>query len=333
MGSDTGTGAGAGTGTDTDTDTHSLRIESDSPDDGCQCQCECQCQCQCPCRGYRVMTTRFLLPAACSLLFLACSSDSVSIEEERALGENVARQATAQLPLLADEPTVRFVRELGTMLVSRADTSGREYDFYVVDSPVPNAFAVPGGFVFVNRGILERTTDLSELAGVMAHEIGHVVERHSVEQMARAQNANTVVGLIYVLLGRSPGAGEQVAMQVAGSAWLARHSREAEREADRVGIDYMARAGIDPRGMPSFFERLLAEEQRSPGPLAQWFSTHPLTRERVAETDSLVALLPQDVIERTRRDAPQFHQMQARLAQLPPPPPAPEQISAETRVP
>lgn len=239
------------------------------------------------------------------------------------MGAEVAREAAAQLPLLQDPAVTRFVREVGAMLVTNADTTGREYTFYVVDSPVANAFAVPGGFIFVNRGILERADDLSELAGVMAHEIGHVVERHSVEQMARARNANTVVGLVYLLLNRAPGPGEQIAVQAAGSAWLARHSREAEREADRVGLRFMTRAGIDPHGMPRFFEKLLAEEQRSPGLAVQWFSTHPLTTERIADTDSLVRLLPADAVARARRDAPQFRQMRARLATLPPPPPEP----------
>jgi predicted Zn-dependent protease len=248
----------------------------------------------------------------------------VSIEEEQAMGRQVAAEAAAQLPLLRDEPIARFVSELGEALVRNADTTGRAYTFYVVDSPVANAFAVPGGFIFINRGILERTSDIAELAGVMAHEIGHVVERHSVEQMARARNANTALGIIYVLLDRQPSAGEQVAAQVAGSAWLARHSREAEREADRVGLRFMTRARLDPNGMPRFFEKLLAEEERAPSLAIPWFSTHPLTRDRVAETDSLISLLPAAAVARTVRDLPQFAQMKARLATLPPPPPPPE---------
>jgi predicted Zn-dependent protease len=254
----------------------------------------------------------------------AClSSDAISLEEEREMGEEVAREAMAQLPLLRDEPVVRFVNELGAMLVRQADTSGRAYEFHVVDSPTANAFAVPGGFIFVNRGILERAGDVSELAGVMAHEIGHIVERHSVEQMARAENASTVVGLIYALLDRSPGAGEQIAVQAAGGAWLARHSREAEREADARAVAFMARAGIHPEGMPRFFRRLMEEETVRPALVAQWFSSHPVTRERLVATDSLVRRLPPEALARARRNLPQFVQLQNRLAQLPPPPEAP----------
>jgi predicted Zn-dependent protease len=183
-----------------------------------------------------------------------------------------------------------------------------------------NAFAIPGGFIFVNRGILERAGTASELAGVLAHEIGHVVERHGLEQMSKAQNTNTIVALVYVLLGRAPGGAEQVALQVAGSAWMAKHSREAEREADRVAIAFLARAGLDPRGMPQFFQRLLEEERSNPSQLLAWFSTHPVTEARIADTDAMIAQLPPEVIDRAATDLPQFAQMRRRLDALPAPP-------------
>jgi predicted Zn-dependent protease len=252
----------------------------------------------------------------------ACiDSSSITIEEEREMGLAVAEEATREMSLLRDEPIVRFVRELGAHIVRRADTTGRAYEFRVIDSEIANAFAIPGGFIFVNRGILRRAENASELAGVLAHEIGHVVERHGLEQMAKARNTNTAVGLIYVLLGRAPGAAEQVALQVAGSAWMAKHSREAEREADRVGVLYLARAGLDPNGMPRFFQRLLDEERTSPSELLAWFSTHPLTEDRIAETEAMIARLPANVVEGASRDLPQFSQMRRRLEGLPPPPP------------
>jgi predicted Zn-dependent protease len=247
-------------------------------------------------------------------------SGSITIEEEREMGRAVAEEATSEMPLLQDEPIARFVRELGQLIVSRADTTGRDYEFSVIDSEMANAFAIPGGFVFINRGILERAESASELAGVIAHEIGHVVERHGLEQMAKARNTNTVVGLVYVLLGRAPGAAEQVALQVAGSVWMAKHSREAEREADRVAVMYLAHAGLDPRGMPRFFERLLDEERQAPTELLAWFSTHPLTEERIADTEAMIAQLPDDLVARGARDVPQFAQMRRRLETLPPPP-------------
>ncbi len=278
-------------------------------------------------RGQRRVRRSCLAGLAIAGTLVACvDSSSISIEDEREMGLAVAHEAMREMPLLEDEPIARFVRELGELIVSRADTTGREYEFHVINSEMANAFAIPGGFVFINRGILERAATASELAGVMAHEIGHVVERHGLEQMAKAQNTNTVVGLVYVLLGRAPGAAEQVALQVAGSAWMAKHSREAERDADRVAVLYLARAGLDPRGMPRFFERLLDEERRAPSELVTWFSTHPLTRERIADTEAMISQLPANVVRTGARDLPQFAQMRVRLEELPPAPPAPRAL-------
>jgi beta-barrel assembly-enhancing protease len=263
---------------------------------------------------------------ASSTLAACTDTSSIGIEEEREMGLAVAEQAAREMPLLQDEPVVRFVRELGAHIVGRADTTGRGYEFRVIDSEMPNAFAIPGGFIFVNRGILERAESASELAGVLAHEIGHVVERHGLEQMAKAQNTNVIVSLVYVLLGRAPGGAEQVALQVAGSAWMAKHSREAEREADRVAVVYLARAGLNPHGMPQFFQRLLDEDRTNPNELLAWFSTHPVTEDRIADTEAMIAQLSPDAVERAATDLPQFSQMQRRLASLPAPPADPRTI-------
>jgi predicted Zn-dependent protease len=275
---------------------------------------------------HRVRRSRHSLLVACSALVACTDTSSIGIEEEREMGLAVAEQAAREMPLLQDEPIVRFVRELGGHIVHRADTTGRDYEFRVIDSEMANAFAIPGGFIFINRGILERAVSASELAGVLAHEIGHVVERHGLEQMAKAQNTNVIVSLVYVLLGRAPGGAEQVALQVAGSAWMAKHSREAEREADRVAVVYLARAGLDPRGMPQFFQRLLDEDRTSPNELLAWFSTHPVTADRIADTEAMIAQLPPDAIERAATDLPQFAQMRRRLANLPAPPADPRAI-------
>ena len=269
---------------------------------------------------HQVCRVGLALFAAVGALTACTDASSIPIDEEREMGLAVAEQAAREMPLLQDEPVVRFVRELGAYIVRRADTTGRDYEFRVIDSEVPNAFAIPGGFIFVNRGILERAETASELAGVLAHEIGHVVERHGLEQMAKAQNTSTIVSLVYVLLGRTPGGAEQVALQVAGSAWMAKHSREAEREADRVAVVYLARAGIDPRGMPQFFQKLLEEDRNSPNELLAWFSTHPLTEDRIADTEAMIAQLPAEAVERAAGDLPQFAQMRRRLAELPAPP-------------
>jgi predicted Zn-dependent protease len=247
-------------------------------------------------------------------------ADAISLEEERALGQSIAEEAAQQLPLVRDSVSLTFVQQLGRNLASRIDSSGRQYEFTLVDSKVANAFAVPGGYIFINRGIVERAESASELAGVLAHEIGHVVARHSVEALQRERSANTLLGLLYLLLQREPSAGEQIAVQVAGGAWMARHSREDEREADRIALRILTRSGLDPRGVPRFFSTLLEEEQRQSPLVLQWFSTHPLTQERVAAADTLIATLPDDALDRLRTDLPGFDGVRDRLLALPPPP-------------
>src|SRR5690606_34600208 len=181
-----------------------------------------------------------------------------------------------------------YINQLGRSIATRVDPR-LNYTFYVVNAPGVNAFAVPGGYIYVNRGLIERASTMSELAGVLGHEIGHVVERHGLEQMARMQNTQLGVNLAYILLGRQPGAVEQVAVQGGASAFFASHSRAAENEADEVAVRYMIQSGIDPNGMVSMFQTLVNEQQQSPGSVAQWFSTPPLSPDRIEHVRLLIA--------------------------------------------
>ncbi|HSJ63145.1 MAG TPA: M48 family metallopeptidase [Gemmatimonadaceae bacterium] len=272
-------------------------------------------------RGRRAAYGRRLRGALVVPALLGCAeADAISLDEERALGEDLAGQVAMRLPLVRDSAAAAFVRQLGRGLAARIDSTGRQYEFVLVDSRVVNAFAIPGGFIFINRGIVERASNASELAGVVAHEIGHVVARHSVEALQRERSANTLLGLVYLLLQRQPSEGEQLAVQVVGGAWMARHSREDEREADRLALRVLTRAGLDPRGLPGFFSTLLAEERAQSPLVLQWFSTHPLTAERVAAADTLIATLPDDTLDRLRADLPEFQRVRERLLALPPPP-------------
>jgi beta-barrel assembly-enhancing protease len=272
-------------------------------------------------RAPRAAYGRRLRGALVVPVLLGCAeADVLSLDEERALGEDLAGQVAMRLPLVRDSAAAGFVRHLGRSLASRIDSTGREYEFVLVDSRVVNAFAIPGGFIFINRGIVERASNASEFAGVVAHEIGHVVARHSVEALQRERSANTLLGLVYLLLQRQPSEGEQLAVQVVGGAWMARHSREDEREADRLALRVLTRSGLDPRGLPRFFSTLLAEEQAQSPLVLQWFSTHPLTAERVAGADTLIAALPDEALDRLRADLPAFQRVRERLLALPPPP-------------
>lgn len=218
---------------------------------------------------------------------------AVSTEQEVQLGGEYAAQLSRELPLVQDRQVVQYINQLGRSIAQRADPRGIQYTFYVVNAPEVNAFAVPGGYIYVNRGLIERTESMSELAGVLAHEIGHVVHRHSIDQIQRAQTANTALGVLYgVLLGRNPSTVEQVAVQGVGTAVFAGYSRDAERESDASAIQYLVASGINPNGMVTMFEKLMAERQRNPGAVERWFSTHPTTQERIDNTRAAIAALP-----------------------------------------
>lgn len=250
----------------------------------------------------------------------ACAP-SVTTQQEVQLGADYSRQINRQLPLVRDAAANQYINQLGREIARAADPRGIPYTFYIVNSAQVNAFAIPGGHIYVNRGLIERSDNVAELAGVLAHEVGHVVERHGIEQMQRANNANTALGVVYgVLLGRNPGALEQVAVQAGGSAVFASYGRNAEREADNVAIGYMMRAGYNPRGLISMFQELLAERQRNPSRVEQWFSTHPLTEERVRNTQAAIAATPGATAPNLVTDTRAFQNFRQRVTSLSPQP-------------
>ncbi len=247
-----------------------------------------------------------------------CASN-VSTEQEVQFGASQAQQINRQLPLVRDDAANRYINELGRSIARNADPRGIQYTFYIVNSDVVNAFALPGGYIYINRGLIERSDNMSEVAGVLGHEIGHVVERHGIEQIQRAQNANNLLGLVYgVLLQRNPSTVEQVGVQVAGTAVFAGYGRDAEREADRDAINYLIRTGINPRGMVTMFQQLMSEQQRNPSKVEQWFSTHPLTTERVNNTQALINATAGANAAGLATDTRAFQTFRARLRTLQP---------------
>lgn len=269
----------------------------------------------------RVFRRTAAVAALCGAGAAAGCAPQVSTQQEVALGADYSAQINRQMPMLNDQATLSYVNQLGSQLAAIADPRGIRYHFYVVNSDVVNAFALPGGYVYVNRAIIERSDNVSELAGVLAHEIGHVAERHSIEQLQRAQNANLGLNVLYgVLLGRAPSGVEQAGIQVGGSAVFAGYTRDAEREADRVGVAYLVRAGYNPNGLATFFEELLSLQQRQPSRVEQWFSTHPTTQERVANARAIIAATPGAQNASLTTDNRAFQNIRARVTSLPAPP-------------
>jgi predicted Zn-dependent protease len=246
----------------------------------------------------------------------ACSS--ISQQEEVQMGAQGAQQVQSQLPMLNDATISSYVSSLGRAIASTTSRSDLNWQFGVVNSQVINAFALPGGFIYVNRGILANAANESELAGVLSHEIEHVVRRHSVKQMEQAQGANIGVALACTLTSVCGNQAAAAAIQVGGTALFAKYSRGDEVEADRGGFENMVRTGISPRGQLSFFQKLAAEEQRSGGngSASSFFATHPGTTERITDIQQLLNSNA-GRISGLRNDSQSFQAMKRRLAQLP----------------
>lgn len=238
--------------------------------------------------------------------------------EASRLGARQAVQINRQLPIVRSPVIDRYLERLGRTIVAQTALRGEEFRFYLVNSERVNAFALPGGFIYVTRGLIARTDQVSELAGVLAHEIAHVVEGHSAEQIERMQTAGIGTALACLLTSICESGAARTVIQVGGSVVMAQYSQEAEREADRAAVRYLVQAGIDPHGMIGMFRELLEAEQRQPGLLAPFFSTHPLTESRIEYVQEEIDELPDRRLEGLASAAPWFDRFREAVADLPP---------------
>jgi len=237
------------------------------------------------------------------------------------MGQEEAQQVNAQLPMVQDAAIQNYINQLGQRIASRTSRGDLNWQFQVVNSDVVNAFALPGGFVYVNRGVLERANNMSEVAGVLGHEIEHVVRRHSVKQMEQAQGANVGVGILCALTGVCQSGVAQAAINIGGTAVFAKFSRTDEVQADEGGFNNLIRAGINPRGMLTLFQKLLAEEQQSGnGNVAAWFSDHPGTSDPIADIQRMLNQTPASTLNGLQTNDSGFATMKSRLARLGPAP-------------
>jgi beta-barrel assembly-enhancing protease len=259
---------------------------------------------------------RIFVSLALAVSMTACG---VSQQQEIEIGQDYSRQINAQLPIISDPEINRYVNVLGDQmarLTSRADLPWR---FYVVDSKEVNAFAVPGGYVYVNRGLIERTSKMDELAGVLGHEIGHVVRRHSIQQMEKAQGANVGVTLACILTNICNSQAAQAGINIAGSAVFAKFSRQDELEADQEAVTNTMRANINPEGIVSMFQKLMEERRTRPSAVEGWFATHPLEEDRIAAAQALINQIPASQRAKTTQNTSNYNSFVARVRSLPAP--------------
>lgn len=266
----------------------------------------------------RPFSRRLSIRLSMLTLLAAASGCLASTQQEVQLGDEYAAQVAQQLPLIRDPEIVRYITVLGDSIARVSDDRNLRWTFNVVDQADINAFAVPGGHIYVYRGLIEKTVNMSELAGVLGHEIAHVTRRHSMFQMRDQQRANVGVTLGCILAPQvcSSGLGS-TGINVLGGAAFAKFSRDDESEADRFGVTYVTRAGIDPRGMPSMFRTLLSLRKSNPAGLDNFFASHPVEESRVENTEAEIARLNPIVLKSLTRDSRAFQSFKSRLASLP----------------
>jgi len=225
------------------------------------------------------------------------------------MGAQFSAQLEQELVFLHDPEVESYIDDLGQSLARVSGRSHLTYRFHVVDTDEVNAFAVPGGYLYVNRGLIEAAESESELAGVLGHEIGHVVGKHSARQLTQQYGLSMLASLA---LGENPGMLAQLTAQIVATGAVTRYSREMESEADAYGVRELYDAGIDPNGLATFFRKL--EEMRGGaggGSLEKFFSTHPEPGDRAEAVRRQIAGLPPKA--GLREDSPRFHRAKDRV--------------------
>ena len=236
------------------------------------------------------------------------------------MGANYATQIDTQLPIVRDQLVVSYINALGNSLARVTDTRGLTWHFAVVDSKEVNAFAVPGGWVYVNRGLIERAQTMNQLAGVVGHEIGHVTLRHTVQQMQQSQGVNGGLMALCTLTKFCDSGAAQAGINLGGSALFASFSRQDEAQADDEAVKTSVKAGIDPHGVPEMFRILLNERKTNPSAVDAWFATHPGDEDRITATNKQIAAYPPNQLRNLQVDSDAFQRAKRRLLSLPPSP-------------
>lgn len=236
-----------------------------------------------------------------------------SLEKEIALGKGLAQEIERQAKIVDDPVIAEYVNRVAQNLVRNSDCKV-PVSTKVLDTEEPNAMALPGGFFFVNSGLILLADNEAELAGVMSHELAHIAARHGTRQASRGQIANLAT-IPLIFMGGWTGYGIRQAASIAIPLGFLSFSRGFESEADMLGLQYMYKAGYDPTGFVDFFEKLQSLEKKKPGSMSKFFRTHPPTDDRIKTAQKNIAEMltakPEYVLTTS-----EFNDVKARLAML-----------------
>ena len=240
-----------------------------------------------------------------------------SAQQDVDMGREVSKEAESQLQIVNDRQAATYIDALGKRLAAHAPGEKYPYQFKIVNDTAINAFALPGGFVYINRGAIEAADTEAQIAGVMAHEIGHVALRHGTNQASKAYIAQAPLSILGGVLGSNSVGGvlAQLGVSFATSSLLLKYSRDAESQADLMGTQILYDTGYDPKAMVEFFEKIQAE---SKGRAIQFFSDHPNPENRISNVQHEIERLG-GLPANARRDAPDFHTVKTSLAAMPAP--------------
>ncbi|HSL20851.1 MAG TPA: M48 family metallopeptidase [Vicinamibacterales bacterium] len=243
----------------------------------------------------------------------------ISVEQEIDVGRQANQQVKKQTPEVTDPAVLAYVREIGRVLAARAVGPRYPFSYSIANYREINAFALPGGPVWVNRGVMEAARNESQLVSVLAHETAHISERHAADQLTKAMVANGLLALLGAVLGNDGGARTaQIAARFVAGGYMLKFSRDDERAADRVGAQLMRRAGWDNRGMLEFMRTLREKQGRDPSNVEVFLSTHPAPAGRITELQRVVRA-------GGRRDSARFQRIRQRLGRMSPAKPMPRE--------
>ncbi len=257
-----------------------------------------------------------LVPVCSSWALFDELSGGLSVEKEKQIGEQFLLELQQEIPLVQDPFLTSYINHLGQKLVAQIGPQPFKYKFFIVDDPTMNAFAVPGGYIFIHTGLIQMADREGELAGVMAHEISHVYCRHMSKMMEKSRVvtvASLIGALASVFLG-GIGTPLMVGSMAAGQSAMLKYSRENEAEADAHGFWWMVKAGYNPRDMISIFNKMNKQRWLEGGKVPVYLATHPDTDNRIVELSHQLVMHQKEIPP--EKDSPAFHYFTVKLASI-----------------
>jgi predicted Zn-dependent protease len=257
-----------------------------------------------------------LLPVRSSWALFDELSGGLSVEKEKQIGEQFLLEVQQEIPIIQDPFLTSYINHVGQKLVAQMGPQPFKYRFFIVDDPTMNAFAVPGGYIFIHTGMIQMADREGELAGVMAHEISHVYCRHMSKMMEKSRVvtvASLIGALASVFLG-GLGTPLMVGSMAAGQSAMLKYSRENEAEADAHGFWWMIKAGYNPRDMISIFNKMNKQRWLEGGKIPVYLATHPDTDNRIVELSHQLVMHQKELPP--EKDSPAFHYFTVKLASI-----------------